>query len=81
MSHRQHPVRKSRQVEWRCVAVNGKTAAAHAKQLEVVLNYLTENGFTLTNMQPRGKAIILTASRVVEPPTPEVPRPFDRTAN
>jgi hypothetical protein len=81
MSHRQHPTRKSRQVEWKCVAVNGKTPALHAKKLEEALNDLTENGFTLTNMQQRGSAVILTSSRIVEPPVPEVPRELDRSAN
>ena len=81
MSQRQHPIRKSRQVEWKCVAINEKTPRAHAKKLEEALNELTEGGYALTNMQPRGNAIILTASRMIEQSAPETAPLPDRTAN
>ena len=64
-----------RNVEWRVIAVNERTAEDHAAKLQQQLTELTEEGFTIVSTMPRGEALIITAHRILEPPRQEVPQP------
>jgi hypothetical protein len=68
MSTRQSPRRSPRDVEWRVIAVDGATPEAHAQKLQQVLTELTDEGFNIVSTMPRGSALIVTASRICEPP-------------
>lgn len=69
------PRHNPRAVEWRVVAVNEKTPEDHALKLQVLLTSLTDEGYNIVSVAPRGEAVIITASRFTEPPKLEAPPP------
>lgn len=71
----QRPARIQRQVEWRVIAISEKTPKKHAQVLQETLNTLTIDGFNIVSMSPRGAALIITSSRIIEPPPDTLPAP------
>jgi len=76
----QRPARAQRQVEWRVIAINEDTPELHAQKLQETLSRLTVDGFSIVSMSPRGDALIITSSKIVEPAPVHRPGPPDNNA-
>jgi hypothetical protein len=76
MSARPGPRRFPRPVEWRVIAVDEPNAEQHAQKLQQVLTDLTDEGFQIVSTMSRGSALVVTASRLCEPPKTEDAAPL-----
>jgi hypothetical protein len=69
-------------VEWKCISVHEQDHEVHAAKLQAALQELSDEGFNVTSMQQRGEAMLITASRFVEPASiPDTTSPPGDKAN